>query len=182
MLSVAVAALFFTYLSPTGDFLKTYPISHLITTLRKTVAKLLSLVYVTGGYPRSPSGKLLSHSALNLAISDGSQLVALRFADPPEQDAPSLYWSTAGAATMDRRYKRHPDGKYDAVSGERLRDGWKGRREHLAHVVVASEPMTRDEDDCWHMFENGCMLVLEKGELEKEEGEGWMPTLLSLFQ
>lgn len=166
-----VAALFFTFLHRSSSAWWT-PITtqYLLNTLRRTIDVVLSLVSKSGGYTYSSSGEPTTWCSLNLAITSGTQLICTRFADPPEREPPSLYWSTSSGATMDRRFEGHPDGRR-AESGVRLRDGKLRRERRGPHVVVASEPMTRGQDEEWHLMKSGEVLVVEEGEMEgRREG------------
>ncbi|ORY76499.1 nucleophile aminohydrolase, partial [Leucosporidium creatinivorum] len=150
------AALFFTFLSPSSAHWNSpITLSHLLATLRRTISTVLSLIAETGGYSFTSSGRPTSWCSLNLAITSGTQLLCNRFADPPEREPPSLYWSTTSGATLDRRFKGHPDGE---SAGRR--DGPYARESRGSHVVVASEPMTRGEDDQWHLMEPNTVLLV----------------------
>lgn len=143
-------ALFLTHLDPDGDWNRTYSPEAVSQALARTVRQIVELCTPAGGWPAPShdSGGLSSHISLNLALTDGAHFYALRFACPEQQDPPSLYWSTTGGATLDRRYEGHPDHVGRA-------DGKLPRHEHGTHVVVASEPMTRGEDQEWHLLRNG---------------------------
>lgn len=174
-----MAALFFTFLDPLSTtWTSSYSISLLLSTLRKTISTILDLVDQTGGYTYSRSGRPTSHCALNLTITSGTQLLALRFADPPERDAPSLYWSTVAGGTLDRKFVGHPDG----VEGVDGGGSGRRRRERGEAVVVSSEPVTRGEDLDWRLMESGEVLLVDEGELKGGRREGWSPRRVGLFE
>lgn len=171
-----VAALFFTFLSPSSAHWNTRTtISHLLATLQRTISTVLSLIAEVGGYTFSSSGRPTSWCSLNLAITSGTQLLCTRFADPPEREPPSLYWSTTSGATLDRRFDGHPNGEREGARGGSL-----PRDTRPSHIVVASEPMTKGEDDKWHLMEPNSVISVEEEELGT--GEGWQPEVRALMQ
>ncbi|GAA5867348.1 hypothetical protein JCM8547_003316 [Rhodosporidiobolus lusitaniae] len=153
-----VAALFFTFLEPHGPWLTASHSFEAVTlALKKTISLLVSLCTPSSGSWLDQNGEPKSWISLNLAITDGEQFYALRYAYPPERPAPSLYWSSVGGSSLDRRYKRHPDGGPD--SGRLSND------DHLPHVVVASEPMTQNKEDQWKLLQNGQLVYVTTHEL-----------------
>ncbi|BGP17319.1 hypothetical protein JCM10213v2_005337 [Rhodosporidiobolus nylandii] len=162
-----VAALFFTrlYGHSNESWLEPRPLDEWIRALRETVGILIELCEPRDS-ARRPKGWLKSDQnprswiSLNLAISDGEKFVALRYAYPPQREAPSLYWSSVGGVALDRRYKRHPSYPSPFRDVGNLRDS-----HHLPHVVVASEPMTKNPKDQWELLGDGQLLVVEKKEL-----------------
>ncbi|GAA5992113.1 hypothetical protein JCM10908_001773 [Rhodotorula pacifica] len=171
-------ALFLTFLDPDGDWTGAYHPDVIATALASAVRTIVRFCTPPGGWPSpsSDAGGMSTHISLNLALCHaGTSFFALRFACPEQQDPPSLYWSTESGATLDRRYEGHPD-----AGG--LRDGKLPREEHGQHVVVASEPMTRGEDQAWHLLRNGDLLRAHAGEMS--EKDGWKPDIrpLSSFE
>ncbi|BGP50968.1 hypothetical protein JCM10450v2_006894 [Rhodotorula kratochvilovae] len=152
-----VFALFLTFLDPHGPWLRVYHPEELEHALEETVSALMTLCTPAGGWLLPDGHTPRSWLSLNLAISDGSTFLALRFAHPPQREPPSLYWSSVGGSALDRRYRHHPDGGRDV--------GDLPRREHEPHVVVASEPMTRAKGDEWFLMRPGeCDSVLSDSE------------------
>ncbi|GAA5981444.1 hypothetical protein JCM11641_004765 [Rhodosporidiobolus odoratus] len=153
------AALFFTYLAEghDSDWLDEKPLHFVEECLARAVRTIVHCCTSKAGWYEKDGKTPRSWVSLNLAITDGESFVALRYAYPPERPAPSLYWSSTEGSALDRRYKGHPS------SGRH--DGDLPAAEHLPHVVVASEPMTRDTKDKWHLLENGQILAVERKEL-----------------
>ncbi|GAA5898557.1 hypothetical protein JCM5296_006494 [Sporobolomyces johnsonii] len=156
------AALFFDYLDPTGHWTTGFSMDRLLQALHETISTLINLTerFAGGYYATDASGHrtVARWLSFNVAISDGEQLVALRYAYPPDREAPSLYWSSVAGSSLDRRYERHPD-----TGGRDVGD--RPQRLHCPHVLVASEPMSQEKNDRWHLLKNGEMVVVKKGEL-----------------
>ncbi|GJN93021.1 hypothetical protein Rhopal_006066-T1 [Rhodotorula paludigena] len=150
-------ALFLSNLEPEGPWLRDYHMWELETALRRTITELISICEPQGGWVDA-HGHPRSWISFNVAISTGTDFLALRFAHPPEREAPSLYWSSVGGSALDRRYRQHPDGGRDL--------GEKPREEHAPHVVVASEPMTEQAHDEWVLMKNGDLLLSTTAELD----------------
>ncbi|GAA5852601.1 hypothetical protein JCM9279_005525 [Rhodotorula babjevae] len=142
-----VFALFLTFLDPHGPWLRDYRPGELEAALERTVSTLIKVCEPARGWLERDGRTVRSWLSLNIAISDGSTFLALRFAHPPERDPPSLYWSSVGGSALDRRYRSHPDGGPDV--------GDLPRKEHDPHVVVASDPMTRAKRDGWALMRPG---------------------------
>jgi glutamine amidotransferase len=113
---------------------------------------------------------------LNVCVTDGKQLVAMRFRNHPTEQPPSLYYSTSAGVTLNRKYPDHPDGAKcpDGAArdgAEKAKPGEKAAghnphahkkaEEHGRHVIVASEPTTyRDHD--WTLIEKNHALVVSE--------------------
>ncbi|GAA5883147.1 hypothetical protein JCM16303_006113 [Sporobolomyces ruberrimus] len=158
-----LAALFFHCLdpSPTATWLEDFPLSSQLSALYSTITTVIELVERAGGYAFKGGKKSRPTDwfSANLAITDGSRLIALRYAytsSGSTREAPSLYYSTAAGPTFNRKYRGHPDGGASDVGG-------KSRTSHEWHVVVASEPMTWDERE-WRGMKEGEVLVVDRGE------------------
>ena len=115
-------------------------------------------------------------SALNIAITNGSSLLCLRYRPHPTESPPSLYYSTTAGILLNRRYEGHPDGGKEKGEKE---GGLKGDKkvkegEKKAHVVVASEPSTFDKDD-WVLMPKNSVLMVDGlgGEVKVEEVPKW---------
>ncbi|GAA6059235.1 hypothetical protein JCM10212_006628 [Sporobolomyces blumeae] len=175
-----LAALFFHYLDPDPEatYLESYPLSSQLSALRRTFSTIINLTEIElGYYDRASSSttgarrRLALWFSANVAISDGSRFIALRFAYPPkDREAPSLYWSETAGSALDRRYTSHPDdGGLDV--GRRPRASRSGR-----HVVVASEPMTFDHGGEWSEVVQGQLVLVDedgKVELRNFDVDGW---------
>ncbi|KPV72703.1 uncharacterized protein RHOBADRAFT_55781 [Rhodotorula graminis WP1] len=153
-----VFALFFTYLDPHGPWMRDYRPQELEDALEHTVSTLITACEPARGWLEGDGRTVRSWLSLNVAVTDGSSFLALRFAHPPEREPPSLYYSSVGGSALDRRYCSHPDGGPDV--------GDRPRTEHEPHVVVASEPMTRAKGDDWTLMRPGDLLTTSHAELD----------------
>jgi glutamine amidotransferase len=144
-----VAALFFTHLGDNWD--TELPIEKLKEAMIKTIRDLLTLIQES----TKDDDKELLHSSLNFAVTDSSQLLAIRFSSMDEFEPPSLYYSTKAGPTLNRKFPDHPDGK------EVGKKAVKATLEHGKHVIVASEPNTYKADD-WHLVPPNSFVLVGK--------------------
>lgn len=161
------AALFFTYLTATSTspdpLSATYPMSALKAALFQTLQTIERLQHSL------PSSEPFEPSALNIAITNGSSLLCLRYRPHPTESPPSLYYSTTAGVRIDRRFEGHPDG-----GEEEEGKGKRAGEEKGGHVVVASEPTTFKKDEWKLMPKNSVLFVEEKGgEVKVEEVSKW---------
>lgn len=144
-----VAALFFTHLGDHWD--AKLSMEKLKEAMMNTLQDVLSLIEESA----KDTSQVIPHSSLNFAVTDGCQLLAVRFSSMDEFEPPSLYYSTSAGPTLNRKYPDHPDGK------EMNRTSVRPTDEHGKHVIVASEPNTYKTDD-WHLIPpNSFILVNE---------------------
>jgi glutamine amidotransferase len=149
-----IAALYFYHLcGDDGDWESLHPIDNMADAMRKTLAQLEQLK--SDG--EAKYGGKTEHNALNLLVNSGSSLVALRYASPEGQEPPSLYCSTTAGATLNRKFKGHPD-KGGPVEGDKT-EGSKDKEEHGRHIIVASEPSTYDQSE-WDMVEPQSLVIV----------------------
>ncbi|KAJ7236093.1 hypothetical protein B0H12DRAFT_1140855 [Mycena haematopus] len=106
-------------------------------------------------------------SSLNVAITDGTRLLAVRFRNHATEHPPSLYFSTTAGATLNRKYPGHPDEGHPR-NQEPERSSGVDAKEHGAHVVVASEPTTYKQEEWELIRKNECIMVTEDMKLRKE--------------
>ncbi len=139
-----IAALyFFNLCGEDGDWTSIYPIDKMAETMTKTISQLEEMKSTA----EKKAGKS-ENNALNLLVSSGVSLVALRYASPPDREPPSLYYSTTAGATLNRKFKGHPD---EGKPGAELSEGTKAKEEHGKHVIVGSEPNTFNADE-WELI------------------------------
>ncbi|KAG9244709.1 N-terminal nucleophile aminohydrolase [Calycina marina] len=111
-------------------------------------------------------------NSLNVTVTDGRSLIAVRFRDHKTEQPPSLYYSTLAGVTLNRRFPDHPDGAdgphgksnsdaKDDEQGKNL-DTSKSRREHGNHVIIASEPTTYKNGE-WTLIEKNRAVLVEDG-------------------
>ncbi|MCJ1272306.1 hypothetical protein MMC21_000092 [Puttea exsequens] len=94
------AALYITYLTGgkgKASWEKQYTVLHMRDAMRKVVGTVVEL-------QRKKLGAKAQPNSLNLAATDGSQLVAFRFRNHATEQPPSLYYSTKAGVTLNRKY------------------------------------------------------------------------------
>ena len=143
------AALFFTYLG--DDWKAEASLEKLKECMVSMMKDILALVEKSA----EGSGEDLPHSSLNFAVTDGSQVLAVRYSSMDNYEPPSLYYSTKAGPTLNRKYPDHPDGKTVEKPAKASTD------EHGKHVIVASEPNTYKSDD-WHLIPPKSFVVIDK--------------------
>ena len=152
-----MAALFFTHLG--DDWETVLPLENLKKAMLETFRDVLGLVDKSV----EESDETPASSALNIAVTDGCQLLAVRFSTAKDIDPPSLYYSTTAGPTLNRKFPDHPDGK--PVIQKLVRDV----RQHGKHVIVASEPNTYKTED-WNLVPPNSFVLVNKDlnvEIEK---------------
>ncbi|KAF7799392.1 hypothetical protein EIP86_010624 [Pleurotus ostreatoroseus] len=146
-----LAALFFTFMEEKQGaqaWERSHPLEEVKLALEKAVAKIIQ-IQRRALHPAQPDA-----SSLNVAITDGEQLLAMRFRNHPTEHPPSLYFSTTAGVSLNRKFPGHPD---KAVKDDEQK--LKKAEEHGDHVIVASEPSTYDRD-AWELIgKNECIMV-----------------------
>ncbi|TKA70548.1 hypothetical protein B0A49_07629 [Cryomyces minteri] len=146
-----LAALYMTYLSSgrgKTSWEEEYAVGDMAEALHRAVGTVISLQQKTLGPKAQPN-------SLNLATTDGTQLVAYRFRNHKTEQPPSLYYSTTAGVTLNRKYPDHPDEGVDNPKASRKAD------EHGSHVIVASEPTTYKESE-WELIGKNSVLMVGK--------------------
>ena len=95
-----VAALYITYLTEgkgKASWEKQYTVEQMRDALRKTAGSIVKL-------QKEKLGDKAEPNSLNLATTDGSQLVCARFRNHATEQPPSLYYSTKAGVTLNRKY------------------------------------------------------------------------------
>jgi glutamine amidotransferase len=92
-------------------------------------------------------------NSLNVCVTDGVQMVAVRHRNHAIEQPPSLYWSTTAGITLNRKYP-------DLPSGGTNEQASKKKSEHGKHVIVASEPTTHKAGE-WTLIEKNHALVVD---------------------
>lgn len=110
--------------------------------------------------------------SLNVCVTDGRQMVAVRLRNHAVEQPPSLYWSTKAGVTLNRKYPDNPSGAANPNASKKA-------SEHGKHVIIASEPTTYKAEE-WILIEkNHALLVDAQGDCTVEKVE--MPdSLLAL--
>ena len=152
------AALYMTLLTSArgkSSWEEQYHVTHMRNAMRKAIGIVheLQLKYLADkAQPNS----------LNVATTDGLQLVTFRFRNHAVEQPPSLYYSTTAGTTLNRKFP-------DSAEGEENPVAYKKAHEHGKHVIVASEPSTYKQKE-WTLIEkNHCLMVGTDGEVEVEE-------------
>ncbi|KAI0785157.1 N-terminal nucleophile aminohydrolase [Abortiporus biennis] len=128
--------------------------SHPLNGVKRALEKVISTVLEIQRRIVPKMGIELEASSLNVAITDGTQLLTIRFRNHPSQHPPSLYFSTTAGISLNRKYPGHPD--RDGDNGVR---NLKKAQDHGDHMIVCSEPTTYKSAD-WELIEkNECLLV-----------------------
>jgi len=92
-------------------------------------------------------------NSLNIAVTDGSVLVAMRFRNHATEQPPSLYFSTTAGITLNRKYPDNPDGKENTTA-------YKTPEQHGNHVIIASEPSTYKHKE-WELVPKNCCIMMQ---------------------
>lgn len=149
-----LAALVFTYLEETKGpkaWEESHPLEEVKAALEKAITTIIGIqhrVVPTKGITT------IEASSLNVAITDGSQLLTIRFRNHATEHPPSLYFSTKAGVSLNRKYPGHPDREGDNGAQNLFEP-----QEHGDHVIVCSEPSTFKSSD-WHLIaKNECLLV-----------------------
>lgn len=108
----------------------------------------------------------LPGNCLNIAVTDGDSMVAMRVRNHVSEEPPSLYYSTTAGVTLNHKYPGSADD--DENPDWAPDEDWTSSPEnHANHVIVASEPSTRvpeaprvDDTGPWKlMAKNSCVMV-----------------------
>ncbi|KDQ54628.1 hypothetical protein JAAARDRAFT_160703 [Jaapia argillacea MUCL 33604] len=147
-----LAGLFFTMMEEqNGGGASVWDDEHPLENVKKALESAIAKIIEIQKRVLSQKGIPFEASSLNVAITDGNQLLAIRFRNHPTQHPPSLYFSTTAGIALNRKYPGHPDMEGDG--------GAKAVEEHGNHVIVASEPTTFKKDD-WELIDkNECLMV-----------------------
>lgn len=152
-----VAALYFFRLcGEEGDWNALYDVSGMARAMRETIELLEGMRKEFAGEGKG----VQEDNVLNLVVTSGSSLVAVRYASPKGLEPPSLYYSTTAGPTLNRKYKGAPDDEIsqrpETVGDERME-----KEQHAKHVVVASEPSTFNPDE-WELVEPSQMVLVDQ--------------------
>jgi glutamine amidotransferase len=134
-----IAALYFYYLCrDDGDWEALYSVRAMADAMIRTIQSLETRQKTA----QALYGEKQEYSTLNIVVSSGSSMIAVRYASGNGIEPPSLYYSTTAGATLNRKF-----------SDER-------RGEHGKHVIVASEPSTFNVDE-WEAIPPGQMVMVD---------------------
>lgn len=147
-----VAAMFMTYLAG-GEGKRAWenPSSptQMEIALKNTVQMIIKLQENKLGSKAQPND-------LNVAISDGEHLIALRYRNHPTEQPPSLYYSETAGVTLNRKYPDHADGEGNSKAKQPA-------EEHGKHLIVASEPTTYKDKE-WILIDKNHFLKFDRNQ------------------
>jgi glutamine amidotransferase len=156
-----LAALYITCLTNSGGpqtWEQQYPVREMAAALSKAIKIVITLQQKILGI------KSAEANSLNVACTDGQQMIAFRLRNHQTEQPPSLYWSNTAGVTLNRKYPDHPNGDDNPKA-------YKQPDEHGAHMIVASEPTTYKEKE-WNLIpKNHCCMVGKDGMHEIEQIE-----------
>ncbi|KAI0655622.1 N-terminal nucleophile aminohydrolase [Cubamyces menziesii] len=152
--SEMLAALFFTYLEERRGA-RVWEVQHPLEELKHCLERAIETVFKLQQEAMEKVGKTPDASSLNIAITDGEQLLAIRFRNHATEHPPSLYISTRAGVALNRKFPGHPDLEGVDNGMQNL----KAESEHGDHVIIASEPTTYKKED-WELIpKNQCIMV-----------------------
>ncbi|KAL7279736.1 hypothetical protein ACG7TL_006143 [Trametes sanguinea] len=152
--SEMLAALVFTYLEEKKGA-RVWDARHSLEELKECLERAIGKVFELQRAAMEKQGRQPEASSLNIAITDGEQLLAIRFRNHPTEHPPSLYMSTRAGVALNRKFPGHPDLEGVDNGAQNL----KAEDEHGDHVIIASEPTTYRKSD-WELIpKNQCIMV-----------------------
>jgi glutamine amidotransferase len=98
---------------------------------------------------------------LNVACTDGEQMIAFRVRNHLTEQPPSLYWSNTAGVTLNRKYPGDPN-------GEENPNAYRRPEEHGTHIIIASEPTTYKKKE-WNLIPKNCCCMVGKDGLHEIE-------------
>jgi len=140
-----VAGLYMTYLGE--DWEMQYSVEEMKTALFKTIDTIIRLQLDVKPTQTEPS-------SLNICVTDGEQLVGIRFrnVEGNVHQPPSLYYSTTAGSTLNPKFP----GPLDQSAGN------GPSKPHGKHVIVSSEPTTDEIEDNWKLVEKNEAVIVGK--------------------
>lgn len=144
-----LAALYVTCLTNSGEpktWQQQYPLKEMVAALEKAISIVIGLQQKVLGIQNAEA------NSLNVACTDGEQMIAFRCRNHQTEQPPSLYWSNTAGITLNRKYPDHPNGEDNPSA-------CKDAKEHGRHLIVASEPTTYKEKE-WNLIPKNhyCMI------------------------
>ncbi|KEF62375.1 uncharacterized protein A1O9_00347 [Exophiala aquamarina CBS 119918] len=156
-----LAALYMTYLTRGGDR-ATWELQYSVAEMRDALTAAHRKIIALQQQVLGPEN--VQANSLNVCVTDGAQLVAVRLRNHAVEQPPSLYWSTSAGTTLNRKYPDLPSGGANPHATRNAAD-------HGRHVIVASEPTTYRVED-WSLIEkNHALLVDAQGNCVVEDIE-----------
>jgi glutamine amidotransferase len=151
-----LAALYITCLTNSGGpetWEQQYPVREMSAALSKAIKIVIGLQQNVLGATNAEA------NSLNVACTDGEQMIAFRVRNHLTEQPPSLYWSNTAGVTLNRKYPDNPN-------GEENPDACKRPEEHGKHMIVASEPTTYKKSE-WNLIPKNCCCMVGKDGLHE---------------
>lgn len=151
-----LAALYITCLTNSGGpetWEQQYPVREMSAALGKAIEIVIGLQQKVLGVAN------VKANSLNVACTDGEQMIAFRVRNHSAEQPPSLYWSNTAGVTLNRRYPDNPN-------GEENPNACKRPEEHGTHLIVASEPTTYKKNE-WNLVPKNCCIMVGKDGLHE---------------
>lgn len=156
-----LAALYMTCLTNGGGretWEQQYPVKEMMAALTTAIKMVIRLQQQVLGIQNAEA------NSLNVACTDGEQMIGFRVRNHKTEQPPSLYWSNTAGVTLNRKYPDHPNGADNP-------NAYKQPEEHGTHMIIASEPTTYKEDE-WNLIpKNHCCMVGTDGLHQIEQVE-----------
>lgn len=142
--------------------------SHPVEELRRALEDAIKQVIVLQIQVSTPD--TFQASSINVAITDGHQLLAIRFRNHLKEHPPSLYTSRTAGTLLNRKFEGNPNNSGPNLFQKKFPNlQLKAPSLHKPHVVVCSEPTTYDERDWKLVPKNTGIMVDEDMRVEEFE-------------
>ncbi|KAJ7650815.1 N-terminal nucleophile aminohydrolase [Roridomyces roridus] len=165
-----LAMLFFTYLARIGGIYgsQVLEVQHSLGNVKSALEVAITTIIRLQHEALAEAGAgapAFEPSSLNIAITDGARLLAIRFRNHATEHPPSLYFSTKAGPTLNRKYPGHPDKDHprNLVALDE-----SAAAAHGDHLIVASEPTTFKEEEWELVLKNECIMVAEDMQVVRE--------------
>jgi glutamine amidotransferase len=133
---------------------KTYPLEQMLQALTDAFHQIIKIQQSILGAAN------VQACSLNVCVSDGQQLVAIRARNHPIENPPSLYYSTTAGVTLNRKFPDHPDANLGHENPQPESE-LKAPKEHGKHVIIASEPTTYKIEE-WNVIEKNHGVMVDR--------------------
>ncbi|KAL0065220.1 hypothetical protein AAF712_007731 [Marasmius tenuissimus] len=159
--SECLAGVYMTHLTgPNEDWDKEYTLEEMKTALEKAIADVFEVQ--TQLVPGATRDKIPA-SSLNLCTTDGNKNTGDAL-DNDDEQPPSLYTSTTAGITLNRKFPGHPNFTRGADVPMNFAAGLLGNdtvpaEEHKDHLIISSEPTTRDDEEWTLVPKNEAVMV-----------------------
>jgi glutamine amidotransferase len=144
------AALYISYLTDSGDrstWENLYPESAIKAAMQKAIETVISL------QKEHLDLATLEANSLNVCVTDGVKMLAIRFRNHEVEQPPSLYMSQEAGVTLNRKYPDTAEGPTKRTAEQ------KSAANHRKHVILASEPTTYKKDEWVLVPKNHSVIV-----------------------